>query len=263
MMNNALSRPSGIPGRETITRLLRCTGTFPGLVDFTPSRRDNPLPLYSGTVSRREDSMEVLARTLFPTVVWTTMFDDHEALNERLLQLALDMRTQDERGVQNTNIFGWQSPNTLQNLEEFSEFNQRVLQLAREIGESLNYKQDAMYHLEAWININPPGAYNEVHVHPNCHLSGCYYVRLTPDCGRIYFRDPRTMGVMMKAPITKETHFSAGQVRMRAEEGRAFVFPSWLEHGVEPNLGEGERVSIAFNVHVAPKGSRHIPGDAY
>jgi hypothetical protein len=38
---------------------------------------------------------------------------------------------------------------------------------------------------------------------------------------------------------------------MRPEPGRIFVFPAWLEHGVEPNSGKQDRVSFAFNVRVA------------
>ena len=204
--------------------------------------------------------MEILARPLFPTLVWTAIFDDHEAWNDRLRELAFEMRNRDPQGVANTNQFGWQSQNIIQLQDEFSVFNNQVLELTREIGTSQNYPPDANYHLEAWININPPGAYNQVHVHPNCHLSGCYYVKVTPSCGKIYFRDPRAMSIMLKPPFTRETEVTATEVRMHPEEGRAYVFPSWLEHGVEPNQGEGERISIAFNVHVTPKGSRIAPG---
>ena len=26
------------------------------------------------------------------------------------------------------------------------------------------------------------------------------------------------------------------------------IFPSWLQHGVEPNLSDGDRVCISFNI---------------
>ena len=29
-----------------------------------------------------------------------------------------------------------------------------------------------------------------------------------------------------------------------------FAFPAWLRHGVSPYLGDGERISIAFNVRI-------------
>ena len=195
--------------------------------------------------------MEILAKDLFPTLIWTAVFDDHERLDHELIRLAGLMKDRDPKGVANTNVNGWQSPNVVQHMPEFQEFNNRVLEVARNIGESQNFRQELEYHHEAWININPPGAHNDIHIHPNCHLSGVYYARVFPDCGGIFFRDTRMMSLMLKPPITQATKFMATEVRMRPEPGRIFVFPAWLEHGVEPNSGKQDRVSFAFNVRVA------------
>jgi uncharacterized protein (TIGR02466 family) len=195
--------------------------------------------------------MEILAKDLFPTLIWTAVFDDHESLDHELIRLAGLMKDRDPKGVANTNVNGWQSPNVVQHMPEFQEFNNRVLDVARNIGESQKFRQELEYHHEAWININPPGAHNDIHIHPNCHLSGVYYARVFPDCGGIFFRDPRMMSLMLKPPITQATKFMATEVRMRPEPGRIFVFPAWLEHGVEPNSGKQDRVSFAFNVRVA------------
>lgn len=40
---------------------------------------------------------------------------------------------------------------------------------------------------------------------------------------------------------------------MRPEAGRMYVFPGWMEHGVEVNESESDRVSIAFNVLASPQ----------
>lgn len=203
--------------------------------------------------------MEVLASLLFPTLVWTTLFDDREELNRSLLGLAYGLRDEDPRGVANTNRAGWQSHNDIQQRDEFAEINRRIIAVCRQIAESQNFLPDLQYHHQAWVNINPPGAYNHVHIHPNCHFSGVYYIRLGEGCGNIYFRDPRIMGAMLRPPIGRETHFTATEVRMEPEEGRMYVFPSWLEHGVEPNRSDLDRVGISFNVHVVQQGSPVAP----
>lgn len=191
-------------------------------------------------------------------MVWTGLFDDRQTFNAHVLDLAYKMRDSDPDGVANTNIMGWQSKNILQQLEEFRELNDRILAMCRQIGESQNFVPGMEYRHQAWINISPPGASNRIHVHPNSHLSGVYYVSLkAPECGSIFFRDPRTAATMLRPPITKETHFTASEVRMRPEEGRMYVFPSWLEHGVEPNQSDRDRVSMSFNVHV----SEPVAGD--
>jgi ectoine hydroxylase-related dioxygenase (phytanoyl-CoA dioxygenase family) len=34
------------------------------------------------------------------------------------------------------------------------------------------------------------------------------------------------------------------------EAGTLIIFPSWLEHGVNQNLGNADRISIAFNINL-------------
>ena len=198
--------------------------------------------------------MEILASPLFPSMVWTVLFDDRQAFNASVLALAYKMRDSDPEGVANTNIMGWQSKYNLQQLEEFRGVNDRILSVCRQIGESQNFAPNLQYRHQAWINISPPGASNRIHMHPNSHLSGVYYVSLdAPGCGSIFFRDPRAAATMMRPPVTKETHFTASEVRMRPEEGRMYVFPSWLEHGVETNQSERDRISMSFNVQVSDR----------
>mgnify|MGYP003648636099 CR=1 FL=1 len=198
--------------------------------------------------------MKIVPQPLFPSLVWSTLFDDHENFNKRLLELAYQMKERDPVGVANTNENGWQSPNILQNLEEFAAMNLRILQACERIGESQNFKPNLFYQHQAWVNISPPGAYNKIHYHANCHFSGVYYISLkAPECGSIFFRDPRVASRMMTYPVTTPTEFTGSEISMRPEEGRMYIFPGWLEHGVEVNRSDRDRVSISFNVLATPR----------
>lgn len=202
--------------------------------------------------------MQVTSQSLFPSLVWTTLFDDRVSFNAKLLERVKQMQNSDPAGVERTNVKGWQSPNILQNLDEFGDINLRIIQVCQCIGESLNFSPNLIYQHQAWININPPGASNKIHFHANCHLSGIYYISLkAPECGSIFFRDPRVASRMLTYPVSKQTEFTAEEVRMRPEAGRMYIFPGWLEHGVEVNESEEDRVSIAFNVLASP---RQTPG---
>lgn len=203
--------------------------------------------------------MEINTQLLFPSLVWTTLFDDRTAFNARMLHLANQLRSSDPAGVANTNVKGWQSPNSLQNLDEFGEMNLRILQVCERIGESQHFKSNVAYSLQAWVNISPPGASNKIHYHANCHFSGVYYVSLkAPECGSIFFRDPRVASRMLTYPAIKESEFTANEVRMRPEAGRMYVFPGWLEHGVDENRSDVDRVSISFNVLAVPQASQAL-----
>lgn len=201
----------------------------------------------------KEIFLEIIPQALFPSLIWTTLFDDRVDLNRRLLALAKHLRSNDPLGVANTNVKGWQSPNNLQNLPEFEDINLRILQVCQRIGESLHFKSNHSYHHQAWINISPPGASNKIHYHANCHFSGVYYISLkAPECGSIFFRDPRIASRMMTYPVDKASAFTSDEIEMRPEEGRMYVFPGWLEHGVEENRSDSDRVSISFNVLATP-----------
>ena len=197
--------------------------------------------------------MKIVPQALFPSLVWSTLFDDSETFNAKMLKLAYGMKERDPVGVANTNENGWQSPNILQNLEEFADINLRILQVCDRIAESQLFKPNLVYQHQAWVNISPPGASNKIHYHPNCHFSGVYYISLkAPECGSIFFRDPRVASRMMTYPATEPTEFTVSEIRMRPEEGRMYVFPGWLEHGVDVNRSDRDRVSISFNVLATP-----------
>ena len=194
-------------------------------------------------------SLEIGTQSLFPSLVWSTLFDDRVSFNAKILELANQMRSNDPNGVSNTNVKGWQSPNNLQDLAEFEDINLRILQVCQRIAESQHFHPNVILDHQAWVNISPPGASNKLHYHANCHFSGVYYVSLkAPGCGSIFFRDPRVASRMFPPPITQQTDFTAEEVRLRPEEGRMYIFPGWLEHGVEPNQSTEDRVSISFNV---------------
>ena len=56
----------------------------------------------------------------------------------------------------------------------------------------------------------------------------------------------------MHYSVERGTGITAEQISMRPEEGRMYVFPRWLEHGVEINKSAKDRVSISFNVLDTP-----------
>ena len=86
--------------------------------------------------------------------------------------------------------------------------------------------------------------------------SGVYYVDIgTPApaererSGVLEFIDPRSGAEMVFVP---GAGFGAAKV-IRPSTGELVMFPSWLNHWVHPYWGEGERISIAFNIRIRPR----------
>ena len=101
-----------------------------------------------------------------------------------------------------------------------------------------------------WFNINRHKDYNDAHNHPNCVFSGVYYVHIPKESGNTVFEHP-LIDVMSFAnyniSFKKWNSYNSSVVWKRAKENLLFIFPSWLKHRVEPNLSDGDRISISFN----------------
>ena len=196
----------------------------------------------------------------FPTMVFNISVSDPEALNSYLLELIYAERARDQRGIERSNfprLGGWHSHNNLHKEPVYSPLTDRVHQAGRRISQQLGYHPDR--HLQIgtmWSIINAPGSSNKSHIHPGSHWSGVYYVHTPEQAGDIEFVDPRTFHVMDQPsfkPGKTRGRENWTKVRFTPKAGKMLIFPSWLYHGVDPNLSDkpgkdGERVIISFNL---------------
>ena len=99
-----------------------------------------------------------------------------------------------------------------------------------------------------WSIINEEGAFNQKHHHSNSDISAAYYVSAHGECGDIVFYDPRPARVF-NSPIAKSSNkLNATINSVKPENGLLVLFPSYLEHSVNPNLSNKKRVVISFNL---------------
>jgi uncharacterized protein (TIGR02466 family) len=92
------------------------------------------------------------------------------------------------------------------------------------------------------------GASHRRHAHPNNFLSGVYYVRTPAGADTINFHDPRVQGAVIRPPVVELSAANTDQVVVRVCEGTLLMFPAWLEHSVDANASDEERISVSFNV---------------
>mgnify|MGYP001302257608 CR=1 FL=1 len=99
-----------------------------------------------------------------------------------------------------------------------------------------------------WAIINTGGSANLRHQHGNSTISGAYYVRAPRDSGDIVFYDPRPAPVYSH-PLAKTPNALNAMVNsISPVEGGLILFPSYLDHSVNPNLSKEERIVISFNI---------------
>jgi uncharacterized protein (TIGR02466 family) len=190
-------------------------------------------------------SYDVLS--VFPTLVWEFALTAgaREALNAKLIDALGGMRPSPADMPPG---HGWQSSQDLHNLAECQELVAYIRDAVGSILRFLKAGYQAFEITACWANINPPGAAHRIHSHPNNFLSGVYYVLTQPGADTINFHDPRIQTGIIRPPVRELTAANADQAVVRVSAGTLLVFPAWLQHSVDANESQGERISISFNV---------------
>ncbi len=184
---------------------------------------------------------------MFPTLVWKVQLKAglREAMDATLLAVLHDIRRKEpalEPG------HGWQSEQVLHRRAEFGEFVACVDSLAKGVLRFLRVGCDAFEITGCWANVLAPGAEHKMHAHPNNFLSGVYYLRTHPGADTINFHDPRAQSAIIRPPVVELTAENTDQVVVNVGNGSLLMFPSYLQHSVDTNRSEKERISISFNI---------------
>ena len=186
----------------------------------------------------------------FSTPIWTTKINNFKKINENMLKYIFDLKKTDPKGVTKSNFKGWHSKDFNLNNEDPKNFIEAVKNNINSALNDMNWdlNSQSVKINNLWAIINEQGAWNQKHHHSNSDLSAAYYVCAHKDCGDIVFYDPRP-GPVYKHPIAKSPNILNASVNsIKPEEGMLVLFPSYLEHSVNPNLSDKKRIVISFNI---------------
>ena len=174
--------------------------------------------------------------------------------NQLIIDYVLNLKS-NNKGKNESNKKGWQSENLDLSLPIFNtlfqEINIRVKQIHDDIGLKKNLENKLT---TAWLNVNKNGGYNVQHNHMNACFSGTYYLKGVESGaeGNIVFKNPVNIDYHMPSTKTVEqfTNITSGSYSEQPEKGKLVLFPSWLEHYVEPNLTNENRISLSFDTKI-------------
>jgi uncharacterized protein (TIGR02466 family) len=201
-------------------------------------------------------SSQVTEDQLFPSQVWHTDLAHCDDLNASLLTEISALR-KSTKSIKKSNELGWHSPTNMHKREGFKQLCDSIHAMADVVAESMKLRADRRLVIETfWVNANPKHAYNSLHEHPRSVLSGVYYVQADEKSGRLRFRDPRgakRMNPWQVQPKAETDVRHWDRVPYEPVAGRLILFPSWLEHDVESNGSDLERISISFNMGLQKK----------
>ena len=186
----------------------------------------------------------------FSTPVWASTIDNAEEVNKDILEYILDLQKKDPKGIVKSNFSGWHSNDFDLKDKAPKNFVQSIKKNINNALKDMNWdldKQNVKIN-SLWAIINDQGAFNQRHHHGNSDLSAAYYVSAYENCGDIVFYDPRPAPVY-KHPIAKAPNILNASVNsVKPKDGLLVLFPSYLEHSVNPNLSNQKRIVISFNI---------------
>ena len=190
--------------------------------------------------------VEFRKSNLFSTPIGSYVLDAND-LSEWVLQLS-----KTEAGVQKSNRGGWPSSLFEMPSPEFenlwSMIDRSVNHFHRQQGLS-----SCVYISSLWFNINYYGSSNIPHTHKGSIWSGVYYIKTPENCGSLGFLNPNLVSTwdIPKSIMDENAKDNFTQTFfVKPEKNVLYVFPSWLQHFVDANMSQEERISLSFNTNL-------------
>ena len=187
-------------------------------------------------------------QNIWPTPIWQTQVWEfmrsktRVTFNEDFIGW-IQGKMKDDNSVRKSNRGGWQSDL----FKPDGEFEPLAKEIAGFVSH-INLGIEKIKIPQLWLNVNKKGDWNTIHQHGQYTLAGTYYVKVPEDSGRIVFRDPRPAAIGNKFMVDR---FDKGEFyNIKPLEGMLIIWPSYLDHFVEPSNSDEERISISFDVNV-------------
>jgi len=197
---------------------------------------------------------------MFETPVLHGRIADCEPLNAALAAAIAGHRAANP-GIARSNIGGWHSHTDM--LDWGGAPARAVSDAAIRMARRISFFEgregaDIDWTMRMWANVSPPGALNTSHAHPGVLWAAVYYVDMgaapgEAAGGELYFEDPRFPVTVATFPgfraIGIDGEPQPVERSLPTEAGDMVLFPGFVRHGVRPNGGSRDRISIAMNLY--------------
>ena len=107
------------------------------------------------------------------------------------------------------------------------------------IGHTMDYNI-----IQSWMTKTRKGEITTIHNHGMFDIAGVYYYQTNTQDGAIKFLNSNA-GMAASQTFLKEY-----DVSVQPQNGLLILFPAWLNHTVEMNNTDSERMSLSFNINI-------------
>jgi len=200
---------------------------------------------------------EMYAYNYFPTHVAETYIKDFNNINKDIIPKIYNLKKEDSQKITRSNQGGWPSKDNLHNDIHFKNIHDKICEALNAFVKQFDYDNEKYFLniVNMWSIVNKKYDYNELHSHSNSLWSGVYYVKAPENCGKINLYDPRPQAHCVQHQTkTKElSSLNFTKISFTPSDGKCLIFPGWLQHNVEPNMSNDDRIIISFNVEQSKK----------
>lgn len=197
--------------------------------------------------------------SIYSVPFWQSEYPEFEEHKEIFLDVIKKYK-EENPSIQKSNIVGYHSPETLQQIPELRLLFEYICQMAFKAVADLDFIDCDIALTSAWVNINDTRqCMNSEHIH-NQVFSGVFYLKAPEESGKLVLQNPGINRMWKGCDLTaNKNQFTGESIRIEPVEGNIFLFPSYLPHSVETNNHDEERISISFDIIALPKGSIEYP----
>ena len=200
---------------------------------------------------------EMYSYNYFPTHVAETYIKNFNNINKDIIPKIYSLKKEDNQKIKRSNQGGWHSSDNLHNNIDFKNIHDKLHEALNAFVNQFDYDNEKYFLniVNMWSIINKKYDYNELHSHSNSLWSGVYYVKAPEKCGKINLYDPRPQAHCVQHETkTKElSSLNFTKISFTPSDGKCVIFPGWLQHNVEPNMSNDDRIIISFNVEQCKK----------
>lgn len=192
---------------------------------------------------------EIHSEFWFPQQIIVCQDLQFEKVKNTFIDHCKKKKKENPKGREYSNCLGWQSEDILDNDFVLEYLNESVKQ---SFTSQFDLKPETGFKItNYWINISPKYASNDYHIHNESHYSGCLYIQSSKKSGELKLNPNLSSNTDWMNFLTdsyKDAYHIHPAVSFEPKEGMILLFPSYLMHKVNNNLGSTERISIAFNM---------------
>ena len=159
-------------------------------------------------------------------------------------------------GIQKSNLGGWHSnrlnEENIRN-EEMKKLLELIINFMREYKEQLHIKRELEPRITStWININRKGNISRVHIHPDCHFSAVFYVKVETagnlGCLELLHPSRDTIDFCWQDIHEYDQTETLTALEISPKPNDLYIIPAWLPHSVLPHGNQDPRITITINL---------------